>query len=163
MPLAKPLTKQLYREDINKMKKEFLKLDLDGDGTITIEEAGNVLRAMRKELKASEREIKEVLRQADINRDGTIDLKEYYETMKKSNDRNLIYRALVRRSQDRKLFEKFDKDGNGYITEDELKLLLEERYCADVSDDLVEQKLNDVDKDSDGRIDYEEFIVMFAE
>ena len=145
------------------MKEEFLKLDLDGDGTITIEEAGNVLRAMRKELKASEREIKEVLRQADINRDGTIDLKEYYETMKKSNDRNLIYRALVRRSQDRKLFEKFDKDGNGYITEDELKLLLEERYCADVSDDLVEQKLNDVDKDSDGRIDYEEFIVMFAE
>lgn len=138
MPLPKRLPKKLYAGDINKMKKEFLKLDLDGDGIITIEEAGNVLRELT-ELKASESEIRRVLRQVDMDGDGTINLKEYYENMKNSNDRNLIYRTLVHRSKDRQLFKKFDKDGNGYITEDELKLLLGERYGGDVSDELVEQ------------------------
>ena len=163
MPLPKRLPKQLYAGDITKMKKEFLKLDLDGDGIITIEEAGNVLRAMRKELKASESEIRRVLRDVDMDGDGTVNLKEYFLSMKNSGNCNLIHRALVQRSKARKQFKKWDKDGNGYITVEEVKLVFKERAGCHVSTEQVEKMLKDSDKDSDGRINYEEFVAMMTQ
>ena len=42
-----PKTQLLTKEQIEKMKNEFLQLDLDNDGTITVDELGNCLRSMR--------------------------------------------------------------------------------------------------------------------
>lgn len=159
MPLYQ---KQLKTDEIEAMKKEFLELDLDGDGTITIAELGTVLRSMRKKLKASESEIKRVLRDVDMDGDGTVNLKEYFLSMKNSSNCNLIHRALVQRSKARKQFKKWDKDGSGYITVEEVKLVIEERTGCHVSTERVEKMLEDSDKDSDGRINYEEFVAMMT-
>ena len=63
-----PLSKQLTEKQIKKLEEEFLELDEDGDGTITVEEIGKILRSMKKALKVNESEIKRVL--ADIDKDG---------------------------------------------------------------------------------------------
>ena len=156
------LSKKLTTEEVEAMQKEFLELDGDGDGTITIEELGNVLRSLKKQIKASESEIKRVLRDLDKDGDGTINIKEYFADAKNKTNRNLIHRALVHRSTARKQFEKFDKDGSGYVTVEEVKQVFEERTGGKVSIEQVEEMLKDSDKDSDGKIDYEEFIIMMA-
>ena len=46
--------KPLKESKINEMKNEFLKLDIDGDGSISLEELGKILRSMKGKLKVSE-------------------------------------------------------------------------------------------------------------
>jgi calmodulin len=156
MPISKPITDK----ELEKLQKEFLELDVDGDGTITVEELGKVLRSMRSMLKVSESEIKRVLRDIDKDGDGTINMKEYFSNMKNKSNKHLIHRALVTRSKARKQFMKFDKDGSGYITMEEIKLIFEERTGGAVSIEQIEAMLKDSDKNSDGKINYDEFVVM---
>ena len=78
--------------------KEFMNLDADGDGDISIEELGNVLRSMKDRLKVTEEEIQEVLKVVDKDGDGSINLKEFHDSMKDPKGRKMIRRALVHRS-----------------------------------------------------------------
>ena len=117
---------------------------------------------MRSTLKVSETEIKRVLKDIDKDGDGTINMKEYFANMKNKTNRHLIHRALVQRSTARKQFMKFDKDGSGYITMEEIKQVFEERTGGSVSIEEVQSVLKDVDKNSDGKINYDEFLVMMT-
>ena len=157
-----PLSKQLTEKQIAKLQEEFLELDEDGDGTITVEEIGKILRSMKQALKVSESEIKRVLADIDKDGDGTVNMKEYFSNMKNKTDRHLIHRALVTRSKARKQFAKFDKDGSGYVTMEEIKQVFEERTGGAVSVEQVEEMLKDSDKSGDGKINYEEFVLMMT-
>ena len=157
-----PLSKKLGNDNIADLKKEFLALDSDGDGTITVEELGNILRSMRVKLKVSESEIKRVLRDIDKDGDGTIDLNEYFKNMQGKTNKHLIHRALVMRSTVRKQFEKFDKDGSGYISLEEIRQIFEEKSGGTVTMEQVQEIVKGVDKNSDGQINYDEFVVMMS-
>ena len=115
----------ISEEKIEELKAEFLNLDLDCDGTISITELAKVLISMRVRLKASDTEIKRALRQFDSNGDGEINLVEYYQTMRNCPHHNLVHRALVMRSSARQEFLNIDVDGSGYISEDEIKQVID--------------------------------------
>ena len=57
--------KPLKESKIQEMKQEFLNLDADKDGSITVEELGKVLHSMMGKLKVSEEEIDNVLKDID--------------------------------------------------------------------------------------------------
>ena len=152
--------KKIEQDNIIKLQKEFLDCDVDGDGTITVKELGSVLRSLRTKLKVSESEIKKVLREIDADGDGKVNLKEYYSAMEKSTSKNLVYRALVQRSNTRKQFEKYDADGSGYITVDEMKLVFEERTGRKLDMKEVKQMLKETDENDDGKINYDEFLQL---
>ena len=154
-----PPPKQLTPEA---MKEEFLEIDEDGDGTITTAELGNALRSLSVKLKYTEKDIQKVLKDIDKDGDGTVNLKEYFAHMKNTSNRNLIHRALVQRSKLRKQFLKFDKDGSGYVTVDEAKQVFDERTGGSIDIEQVKEMLKDSDKNSDGKINYEEFVVMMT-
>ena len=158
MAPAKPLKEAKIKE----MQKEFLNLDTDGDGNITVEELGTVLRSMMGKLKVSEEEIAKVLKEIDLDGDGTINLNEYFVNMKNSDSKNLIHRALVQRSKARKSFEKFDKDGSGYVTTDELLEVFEELMGGPVTIEQFENMMKECNKNSEGKINYEEFVVLMT-
>ena len=108
---ASKMTKEVKRKAknerlIEKMKKEFLELDFDGDGTISTEEIERVLHTMRIKLKINELDIKHLLQDIDKDKNGSVDLKEYYRYMKGRNGTimktNLLYRALFQLSLIRK-------------------------------------------------------------
>ena len=64
------------------MKREFLELDFDGDGTISIDEIERVLHTLRIKLKINELDIQHLLHDIDKDKNGSVDLKEYYRYMK---------------------------------------------------------------------------------
>ena len=154
--------KPLKESKINEMKNEFLKLDIDGDGSISLEELGKILRSMKGKLKVSEEEIEKVLKEIDKDKDGYIDVKEYFANMENSTSKNLIHRALVQRSKARKAFEKFDKDGSGFITTEELLEVFEELMGGPVTIDQFETMIQECNKNKDGKINYEEFVVLMT-
>ena len=154
--------KKLEQGDIIKLQKEFLDCDADGDGQITVAELGNVLRGLKTKLKVSESEIKKVLREIDADGDGTINLKEYYENMASSTSKNLIHRALMQRSRIRQQFMKYDTDGSGSISVDEMKLVFEERTGRKLDMKEVKKMLKEMDEDDDGKINYEEFLTLLC-
>ncbi|KAF8774302.1 Calcium-binding protein E63-1 like protein [Argiope bruennichi] len=54
-------------------------------------------------------------------------------------------------------FRVFDKDGNGYITKDELKMAMD-LIGEPVTEAQLDDMLKAIDIDHDGRINYEEFV-----
>ena len=152
----------LTHKQIQKMKKEFLMLDTDGDGTISVDELGTVLRSMRGKLRASEAEIKKALREIDRDGDGTIDLKEYIKSQQNKTNSDLVHRALVQRSKIRKEFERFDKDGSGYITQEELLQVIQARAAVTITPDQIKKMMADSDDNNDGQINYEEFVLLMT-
>merc|ERR1712226_282021 len=146
-----PLTK----DQVQKLKTEFMALDADGDGTITVNELENVLRSMRGKLKASDADIKRAIKEIDKDGDGTIDLEEYMKSRKNKTNMDLIHRALVQRSRVRKEFERFDADNSGYITKQELMALIQARAAVCITEDQIDKMMVDSDENHDGLINYE--------
>jgi calmodulin len=52
---------------------------------------------------------------------------------------------------------KFDKDGNGYLTKDEIKQAVGKSLSSKEIDELLKQ----ADTNHDGKVDYEEFFKRF--
>ena len=59
------------------MKKEFLALDLDGNGDISVQELESLLRSIKRKLRMTENQIMKMVKQTDKNGDGSVDLEEF--------------------------------------------------------------------------------------
>ena len=108
------------------------------------------------------KEIKTLLKELDKDNDGTIDVEEFLEKVGSGSKRDVIHKALVKRSAIRKSFEKYDKDGNGFISREEFKKVVEDKHGAKLSNKEVGKLLKAADKDGDGQINYEEFLKAFT-
>ena len=144
------------------LKGEFLNLDADGDGKISTKELADVLKSMRVKLKISDTDIKRVLKEIDRDQNGIIELKEYFKYMSNKTNHDIVCRALFHRSKMRKEFQKFDKDDNGFITEDELVEVIRARTGVELSHYQINEMLKESDANSDGKINYEEFVFFMT-
>ncbi|KAK4382344.1 Calcium-dependent protein kinase [Sesamum angolense] len=117
----------------------------------SLEELKNGLERVGADLKDSE--IVGLMQAADVDNSGTIDYGEFVAAMlhlNKIQKEDHMYAA----------FSYFDKDGSGYITQDELQLACEQFGLENVRiDDIIRE----VDQDNDGRIDYNEFVAMMQD
>ena len=139
----------LSEEQCAEFKEAFAIFDKDGDGTITIKE---LQRGLEKQgCAAGAEEISGLLSTMDVDGDGVLDYEEFLAATLsafKMNSANNLQRA----------FAYFDKDESGYITADELKLVIEELELGGDMD--VNEFLRAVDTDGDHKIDYDEFLAM---
>ncbi|CAL8077348.1 unnamed protein product [Calicophoron daubneyi] len=136
--------KLLYQEAFNSF-------DLNRDGEIDCEELEKALRKLG--LEPTKGEVKAMIKQVDTDNSGTMNFMEFItmvEQKKKyqDTDENL-----------RKSFKFFDKDGDGYITAVELKSVIS-KVNTNVTTKEIEEMIKKVDKNKDGRLDYDEFIVL---
>ncbi|KAG6524429.1 calcium-dependent protein kinase 12-like [Zingiber officinale] len=147
----KVIAENLEEEDIVGLKQMFNNIDTDRSGTITMEELKVGLKKLGSKL--SEAEIKQLMDSADVDKSGTIDYHEFVAATlhrhKLDNEENLL-----------KAFEHFDIDGNGYITRQELKQAMAVYGLGDEA--TINEVLDEVDTDRDGRINYEEFKAMMT-
>ncbi|EPS60285.1 hypothetical protein M569_14517 [Genlisea aurea] len=142
------IAERLSEEEIGGLRQLFKMIDTDNSGTITFEELKHGLKKVGSNLMESE--IKSLMAAADVDNNGTIDYGEFLAATlhmnKMEKEENLVA-----------AFTFFDKDGSGYITIDELQ-----QACKDfgLTDAHLDEMINEIDTDNDGRIDYGEFATM---
>ena len=98
-----------------------------------------------------------ILKQIDINGDGTIDSDEMMEVLEKYDTDGIVYKLLNERSSIRQEFLKYDADGSGFITRDELVQIINDRTGLKVPESQLALMIKDVDENGDNQINYDEF------
>ena len=147
---------------INKLKQEFIALSENGNGSISVIELDKLLREVKKRNNLSERDISRILANADKDGSGTVEVHEFLGAIETKKDREIILKAFTNRSAIMKQFSMIDKKGKGYITMDEFKNCLETTSNKSISKDKMEGIMTNIDKNRDGKIDFEEFLTAMT-
>jgi len=145
--------KQVSKSQMKEFREAFRLFDKDGDGSITQEELGRVMRSLGQF--AREEELQQMLHEVDIDGDGNVSFEEFVEivsNMGAATDRT----ADQEEKELRDAFRVFDKHNRGYISASDLRAVLQ---CLgeDLSEEEIEDMIKEVDVDGDGRIDFYEF------
>jgi len=135
-------------------KEAFDEFDKDGSGSISTKELLHVMRSIGQN--PTEDEINELVMESDMNGDGTLQLNEFIEMMKKKSSESDQTEAL------KEAFKIFDKNCNGYIEAKELKEVTTSLGQILTKEEFTEFWL-EADKNNDGKLDYNEFINMMMQ
>ena len=147
---------------LQELKLEFVGLDKDGNGEVSVDELETLLRSMQVKLRLSETEIRKALKMIDSNGDGTIEMGELTAVIEQFDTDGVIYKALSNRLEIRREFQKYDADNSGFITKDELVQVVKDRTGVAVSEKHLEGMLQGCDENDDGQVDYEEFCTLMT-
>lgn len=134
----------LTNEERAKVRDAFLEMDKDHHGTITINEFKEV---MQKKFHVNNEDIQKAFDALNQSHTDEIHYSDFLAAMVAS--RIKLHDKLLKQT-----FRRFDTDGTGYITADNLKTIL----GGSVNQEEVDRLLADVDHPADGRISYEDFI-----
>ncbi|XP_059140606.1 neo-calmodulin-like isoform X1 [Physella acuta] len=146
--------KKIKAHNIRELRQAFQLFDKDGDGSISTEELGTVMRNLGQF--PSMDELNQMLREIDIDGDGTFSFEEFVQVM--ANVGGISENSEEDEEEElRQAFRVFDKSGCGYITPSDLRAVLQ---CMgeDLTEEEIDEMIAEVDIDGDGRIDFEEFI-----
>jgi len=143
---------QLNDDQIVQLRETFTAIDVNGDGLLTLEELKAGLS--RAGLTSVPSELQQIMEGLDSDNSGVID---YTEFLAATVDR----RSYLQEDVCRTAFDVFDLDGDGTISQDELKKVLS---TSEVQSMLSVQEASDLvrhaDTNGDGRIDFTEFMAM---
>ena len=143
----------LSEERISEFRAAFELFDKDRDGLIKTKELGSILRNLGQY--PSESELNTLIKEVDMDGSGTIEFKEFLclmiRKMKDSDPEKEFMEA----------FKAFDRDGNGFISEMELRLIMN-NLGEKVSSEEIELMIKEVDNNYDGQIDFKEFVKMMS-
>ena len=153
----------ISEEEMIELRGEFFGLGgQNGQYEVSTKDVRSLLVSMRIKLRLMDSDIDLAIQQFDKDGDGRICINELNEIFEKYNTQGVIYKALSQRSQIRKEFERFDTDNNGFIGLDELVGIVNERTGLSITEKHIEPMLNEVDKNNDGLLDYEEFCTLMT-
>ncbi|KAE8694895.1 Calmodulin-like protein 5 [Hibiscus syriacus] len=151
--LATAAALPLKRMDVTDLKKIFQMFDKDGDGAITKKELTDSLENMGVSI--SDTDLVQMIERFDVNGDMCIDINEFTE----------LYQSIMENKDEEKdmkeAFNVFDQNGDGYISVDELKSVLDAlglKQGKAMED--CKRMITKVDTDGDGRVNFMEFKQM---
>ena len=147
------VSKKVYEENNTKLRKAFESMDNDHNGSI---ECRELFLHYRKLFPGTTREqwenIKKFVEASDINKDGKISYGEFLTVMTLSTN------DLSRKTLEN-VFNHFDVDHTGYIDALDLKELFED---TNLSDKEIHDMLDEIDKNEDRKISFEEFFTLMT-
>ena len=150
-PLTSKIADQLTEEQINEFKEAFSSFDKDGDGTIATKELGTVMRSLGQY--PTEAELQDMINELDTDGNGTIDFPEFLTMMaRKKKDTDTEEKII-------EAFSVFDKDGSRFISAAEFRYVMTD-LGEKLTDEEVDEMIREADIDGDGRVNYEEFVMM---
>ncbi|XP_033747581.1 calmodulin-like [Pecten maximus] len=148
-------SRTLTQEELAEIRRSFSIIDENGDGKITLEELQGAAYILG--IYPTEEEAQEMLEEADLDGDGSIDFEEYKNLMMF----NYISIDMEKESMIT-AFQTLDKNGDGFISIEELQKALMFKDPSTLypgsDDDAWRTILLDADENGDGRIDYVEFV-----
>lgn len=137
-------------EEIKMYTKDFLSIDKNNDGYITLNELKSVLTNPSSANvlgydSTDANSINYLFKNIDVDQNGAIDYTEYIaanlDQEKYLTDKNKLMDA----------FRRFDSNGDGNIDQNEMK----EIFSLD--DELLNEYINEIDEDGDGKVNFHEF------
>lgn len=147
--IVSQLLSQAERNELDTIFKSF---DTSGDGKINEKEFVVYCKKIFGS-SLTEVEIKSIMTRVDTDKSGYID---YSEFLAAAMDR----KKLLSMERIEKAFEAFDKDKNGKISAQELKLMLESTTKLEL--DAYKRLINEVDQNGDELVDFKEFKDMMS-
>ncbi|XP_069108121.1 uncharacterized protein [Argopecten irradians] len=135
------------------LQDAFNKFDIDGNGSITVQELGLAMRSIGEN--PSTKELREIVETADLDRNGTIEFEEFVLMVaNRLKDFDII-------SEMKEAFEVFDQDDDGFLDKDDIR-----KAMAGLGVTLTEPEVTEMmeiaDQDKDGRLNYKEFVAMLT-
>ncbi|KAI4324870.1 hypothetical protein MLD38_030316 [Melastoma candidum] len=129
----------------------FRSFDRNNDGSLTQLELGSLLRSLG--LMPSPDQLDDLIQRVDRNSNGLVEFSEFVGLV----EPDLVpAKCPYTEDQLRQIFKMFDRDGNGYITANELAHSMGKLGHALTSEELTEI-IKEADVDGDGCINFQEF------
>lgn len=150
----------ISKSQMKEFREAFRLFDKDGDGSITKEELGSVMRSLGQFARVEE--LREMLLEIDLDGDGNVSFEEFVDILSNMTDATAESSADQEERELRDAFRVFDKHNRGYITASDLRAVLQ---CLgeDLDEDEIEDMIKEVDVDGDGKIDFYEFVHALGE
>merc|ERR1719364_87925 len=149
MSAANPFGVNLTEDQIEEFKEAFALFDKDGDGTITAEELGVVMRSLGR--KPTKEELKSMIAECDDDGSGQIEFPEFLSLMaSKLQDTDSV-------EEMRETFAVFDRDKSGSVSASELKHVMN-NLGEQVTIEEVEEMIKEADADGDGELSFDDFL-----
>ncbi|KAG6367610.1 hypothetical protein INS49_001803 [Diaporthe citri] len=151
---------QLSEEQIESFKEAFLVFvsttpkstplaltakDKDGNGEITKDELGTIMRSLG--LNPTDGELQDMVDEVDVDKNGTIDFKEFLALMSHK------VQDVDPEQELREAFKVFDRDNTGTISKDELRQVMKS-IGESLTEAEIDEMLHFADSDGSGTIDY---------
>ncbi|NXQ44697.1 CALU protein, partial [Catharus fuscescens] len=136
------------------------KIDADGDGFVTVEELKAWIKFAQK--RWIYEDVERQWKGHDLNEDGLVSWEEYknatygYILDDPDPDDGFNYKQMMVRDERR--FKMADKDGDLAATKEEFTAFLHPEEYDYMKDIVVQETMEDIDKNGDGFIDLEEYI-----
>merc|ERR1712032_442629 len=144
----------LEDSQIKALRETFMALDGNGDGCLTVNEMKEGIQ--KAGLKDIPPDLHQIMEDIDSDGSGVID---YTEFLAATLDKKLYSQEDVCWSA----FRMFDKNGDGKISQDELKIVLGDDSVKDAcsgSAQAIAKLIQQCDNNGDGMIDFDEFMAM---
>mmetsp|Transcript_29536 Transcript_29536/g.87659 ORF Transcript_29536/g.87659 Transcript_29536/m.87659 type:complete len:536 (+) Transcript_29536:233-1840(+) len=143
---------QLNEDQIKQLRDTFMQLDHNGDGLLTSAEMREGLQ--KAGLKDIPPDLQQIMQDVDADGSGVID---YTEFLAATLDRRMYVQEDVCWAA----FRVFDRNGDGRITQDEVKEVLRAKELEGIlpAEELA-RMMAEVDQDGNGEIDFQEFMAM---
>ncbi|XP_019616382.1 PREDICTED: calmodulin-4-like [Branchiostoma belcheri] len=137
----------------------FDKYDENKDGSISAEELLNVVREM--ELPWTNKLVSAMIRERQVNAKGVMDLNDFTKVVKSLEE---IKKSLRNPEETQEAmvaaFNKIDKNGDGFLSHDELREGLSTVVGMELSAATIAELVRVADANSDGQVDVKEFVQM---
>ena len=141
------IASRLDENEINNLKNVFMAFDEGKDGQISFDELKKGLEQMHS-TKYTDKEIEDLFNALDVDHNGKIDYTEFISA-------TLEEAEYLKQERLSEAFMNFDINRSGKISKDELVTALKANSCQEKE---IEKFIKAVDKNGDGKIDYNEFV-----
>ena len=143
------IASRLTDDEVKKLKDAFQKIDVNGDGMLTLDELKN---AISQNPEVHVMNIEQIFKTIDTDNSGVIN---YTEFLAASIDK----RIYLQEDKLRDAFKLFDEDKSGKISKSEISKVLKFKKSGAEMTKLFEK----YDLNGDGEIDFEEFLNMMKD
>ena len=143
------ISKQLSNENLEKLKKAFLAMDKDRNGSLTVAE---IKDAFKKTNTPIPNELDDLVKSIDVDGTGEI---QYLEFLAATIDR----KEYSKEDTLWEAFMAFDKNGDGVISPSELRTVLA-NMKLEFSDEEVDRYMKEIDSSGNNEIEFDEFCTL---
>ncbi|XP_033918203.1 calcium-binding protein 4 [Melopsittacus undulatus] len=150
--------RELSPEELDELLDAFKEFDTDQDGFISYKDLGACMRTLG--YMPTEMELIEISQHIKMRMGGRVDFEDFVQMMGPKLREETAHMVGLREL--RIAFREFDANGDGEISSGEMRAAIAALLGEQLKAQEVDEILQDVDLNGDGRVDFDEFVMMLS-